>query len=130
MPDAFRRLQGHILRKEGGDREMVDILSLVLQHDEDAVPSTVKLALDAGGPTKTHVLNLLHRLIEQKQTDLREVYPPPEALAFDMVPQANVDRYDDLRRAGEKRHASCSSRRFDRDHAPQPQTAWHGAGRR
>jgi hypothetical protein len=22
MPDAFRQLQGHILRKEGGDREM------------------------------------------------------------------------------------------------------------
>ena len=69
MPDAFRRLQDHMLRKEGGDREMVDILSLVLHHDEDAVLCAVELALEAGVPTKTHVLNLLHRLIDKKQTD-------------------------------------------------------------
>ena len=37
VPDIFRRLQDHMLRKEGGDREMVDILSLVLHHDESAV---------------------------------------------------------------------------------------------
>lgn len=37
MPDIFRQLQNHMLRKEGGDREMVDILSLVLHHDESAV---------------------------------------------------------------------------------------------
>ena len=34
MPEAFRRLQSHMLPKEGGGREMVDILSLVLHHDE------------------------------------------------------------------------------------------------
>lgn len=105
MPDAFRRLQDHMLSKEGGDREMVDILSLVLHHDEDAVLCAVELALDAGVPTKTHVLNLLHRLIDKKQTDHHEV-DPPEALALDMAPKANVDRYDNLRQAGEKRHAS------------------------
>ena len=105
MPDAFRRLQDHMLRKEGGDREMVDILSLVLRHDEDAVLCAVELALDAGVPTKTHVLNLLHRLIDKKQTDLPEV-DLPDALALDTAPKANVDRYDDLRQAGEKRHAS------------------------
>ena len=65
MPEAFRRLQDHMLRKEGGDREMVDILSLVLHHDEDAVLCAVDLTLEAGVPTKTHVLNLLHRLIDK-----------------------------------------------------------------
>ena len=68
MPEAFRHLQDHMLRKEGGDREMVDILSLVLHHDEDAILCAVELALEAGVPTKTHILNLLHRLID-KQTD-------------------------------------------------------------
>jgi hypothetical protein len=33
---AFRQLQSHLLRKPGGDREMVDILPLVLHHDEQA----------------------------------------------------------------------------------------------
>ena len=57
MPDAFRKLQDQMLRKPGGDREMVDILSLVLHHDEQAVLCAVEMALEAGVPTKTHVLN-------------------------------------------------------------------------
>ena len=50
MPDAFRRLQGHLLKHPGGDREMVEILALVLQHDEQAVLCAVELALDGGVP--------------------------------------------------------------------------------
>ena len=34
LPDAFRQLQGYLLKRPGGDREMVEILALVLQHDE------------------------------------------------------------------------------------------------
>ena len=105
MPEAFRRLQEHMLRKDGGDREMVDILSLVLQHNEEDVLRAVDLALEAGVPTKTHVLNLLHRLIDRKPTEHPEV-DPPEALALQTTPEANLDRYDGLRQAGEKRHAS------------------------
>lgn len=55
--------RGHLLKRPGGDREMVEILSLVLQHDEQAVLCAVELALDAGAPTKTHILNVLHRLV-------------------------------------------------------------------
>ncbi|WP_299867217.1 IS21 family transposase [uncultured Roseobacter sp.] len=105
MPDAFRQLQDHMLRKDGGDREMVDILSLVLQHNEEDVLRSVELALEAGVPTKTHILNLLHRLIDRKPTEHPEV-DPPDALALQTTPEANVDRYDGLRQAGEKRHAS------------------------
>jgi len=66
MPEAFRQLQGHLLKRPGGDREMVEILALVLQHDEQAVLCAVELALEAGVPTKTHVLNILHRLTDGK----------------------------------------------------------------
>src|SRR3546814_4294776 len=48
MPEAFRQLQGHLLKRLGGDREMVEILALVLQHNEQAVLSAVELALEAG----------------------------------------------------------------------------------
>jgi hypothetical protein len=37
LPPAFRQLQEQMLRRPGGDRDMVDILALVLQHDEQAV---------------------------------------------------------------------------------------------
>ncbi|WP_139052042.1 IS21 family transposase [Roseibium sp. TrichSKD4] len=105
MPEAFQRLQERMLRKEGGDREMVDILSLVLQHNEEDVLRAVDKALEAGVPTKTHILNLLHRLIDRKPTEHPEV-DPPDALALQTTPEANLNRYDGLRQAGEKRHAS------------------------
>jgi hypothetical protein len=104
MPKAFRKLQSLMLRKPGGDREMVDILSLVLQHDEQAVLRAVEMALDAGVPTKTHVLNLLHRLVDGTPTDQPDV-TPPSALSLSKEPEANVSRYDRLRQGG-TRHAS------------------------
>src|SRR3546814_2662975 len=81
MPDAFRQLQAHLLRHPGGDREMVDILSLVLHHDEQAVLCAVELALEAGVPTKTHILNLLHRLIDGKDGNPPRI-DAPQALAL------------------------------------------------
>ncbi len=105
LPAAFRTLQQHMLKTPGGDREMVEILALVLQHDEQAVLAAVEMALEAGVPTKTHVLNLLHRLV-----DGRPVIPPtvkaPQALVLTTEPLANVERYDALRRTKEVRHAS------------------------
>ena len=102
LPEAFRTLQQHLLKKPGGDREMVDILALVLQHDEDAVLLAVEMALETGVPTKTHVLNLLHRLVDGKS-----ITPPildaPQVLTLTNEPEANVERYDALRTV---RHAS------------------------
>ena len=105
LPPAFRTLQQRMLKTPGGDREMVEILALVLQHDEQAVLTAVELALEAGAPTKTHILNLLHRLVDGKPVDAPPV-KPPNALALTTEPQANVERYDALRKAREARHAS------------------------
>ena len=105
LPDDFRRLQQQLLRTPGGDREMVEILALVLQHDEDAVLTAVSMALEAGVATKTHILNLLHRLVDGKPISTPPV-TAPQALRLSSEPQANVDRYDTLRAAGETRHAS------------------------
>ena len=105
LPPAFRALQQRMLKTPGGDREMVEILALVLQHDEQAVLTAVELALEARAPTKTHILNVLHRLIDGKPIDPPAV-KPPNALTLTTEPQANVERYDALRQAREARHAS------------------------
>ena len=106
LPKSFRLLQDQMLRKPGGDREMVDILALVLQHDEQAVLIAVEMALEAGVPTKTHVLNLLHRLIDGKTTGGPGI-DTPQALTLHREPEANVERYDDLRaQIAGGRHAS------------------------
>ena len=106
LPEAFRQLQQHLLKRPGGDREMVDILALVLQHDEQAVLCAVEMALAAGVPTKTHVLNLLHRLTDAKVSQISEV-ETPRGLALSAEPKADVERYDVLRdRIKGARHAS------------------------
>ncbi len=96
LPPAFRQLQDQMLRRPGGDREMADILALVLHHDEQVVLRAVKLALDGGVATKTHVLNLLHRLIDGKTIDGPDI-DTPQALTLLREPEANVERYDGLR---------------------------------
>ena len=105
LPAAFRQLQAALLKQPGGDREMVEVLALVLHHDEQAVLTAVELALGAGVPTKMHVLNVLHRLLDSKAPP-----PPvtaPQALRLVREPLANVTRYDDLRASERKvRHAS------------------------
>lgn len=107
LPKAFKSLQSDLRKRPGGDREMVEILALVLQHDEEAVLCAVELALEAGLPTKTHILNLLHRLVDGK-TAVTAVNAP-QALALSREPRANVERYDALRgtvRKAETDHAA------------------------
>jgi transposase len=94
LPEAFKRLQRVLLKRSGGDREMVEILALVLHHDEQAVLAAVEIALESGAPSKQHVLNVLSRLVAES--------PPapvsaPQALVLTVEPQANVSRYDGLR---------------------------------
>jgi len=74
--ETFRHLQHHLLKRPGGDREMVEILALVLRHDEGSVLRAVEMALSAGVPTKTHVLNLLYRLVDGKAPPLPPVDAP------------------------------------------------------
>jgi transposase len=104
LPEAFKQLQSQLLRRPGGDREMAEILALVLQHDEQAVLCAVELALEAGVATKTHVLNLLHRLTDGKAPPASPI-DAPQALRLVQEPLANVGRYDALRDGG-LRHAS------------------------
>ena len=91
--DGLAALVSPVLRKD-------------LHHDEQAVLTAVELALEAGIPTKTHVLNLLHRLIDGKTTGGPGV-DTPQALTLQREPKANVERYDGLRaQIAGGRHAS------------------------
>jgi hypothetical protein len=103
MPEAFRALRARLLKHAGGDREMVEILALILHHDEQAVLCAVELALEDGVPTKTHILNILHRLTDGKGA--AAAVDTPQALALDREPRADTSRYDALR-TREMHHAS------------------------
>lgn len=94
FPAAFKQLQTILLRHPGGDREMVEILALVLQEDEEAVLTAVELAIESGVPSKQHVLNILKRLIEPERPEPLEM---SGKLMLTIEPQANMSRYDQLR---------------------------------
>lgn len=100
MPDGFRALQNILLQRPGGDRELVEILSLVLQYDEQAVLAAVELALEAGAASKAHILNLLGRLLGEAPPAPLDA---PPLLQLKVEPRANVARYDELR---EVRHVA------------------------
>ncbi|HET7651180.1 MAG TPA: IS21 family transposase, partial [Gammaproteobacteria bacterium] len=94
LPDSFRQLQTRLLRRPGGDREMADILALVLLHDEHQVEQAISRALELGEPSKQHVLNCLSRL---EQPALPQPLKPPPALTLVTEPLADTARYDTLR---------------------------------
>lgn len=76
LPDAFRRICGHLLKRPGSDREMVEILALVLQHDEQTVLCAAEMAFDTGIATKTRIHTLLHRLIDGKPGTVAPIVAP------------------------------------------------------
>ena len=94
LPDSFKRLQGQLLRRAGGDREMADILALVLLHDEQLVEQAVSPSLAAGQASKQHVLNCLSRLQDGPPPP---PVTPPTVLQLVNEPLANTARYDHLR---------------------------------
>ena len=65
----------------------------------------VEMALQAGVSTKTHILNLLHRLTDGTASQVPPI-EAPQALVLAQEPEANVARYDSLRSRQGGRHAS------------------------
>lgn len=94
LPKSFQKLQKQLLKHAGGDREMVDILALVLQHDEHHVEQAVTEALKSGSTSKIHVLNCLGRLLDSPKPSPLKTSP---ALQLVEEPKANTARYDHLR---------------------------------
>jgi len=94
LPDSFQQLQKQLLRHPGGDREMVNILALVLLHDEQLVEQAIEMALQSGQTSKEHVLNCLSRLSDQPTP---APLKPPAKLALVNEPKADTARYDHLR---------------------------------
>ena len=94
LPSSFKRLRSVLMKREGGDREMADILALVLHHDEQLVEQAVREAIQSEVVSKTHILNRLSRLLDTPPPAALE---PPPALTLREDPIANTERYDNLR---------------------------------
>jgi hypothetical protein len=94
LPESFKQLRTALMKRDGGDREMADILALVLHHDEKLVEQAVGEAIASGIVSKTHILNRLSRLLDRPPPAALQ---PPPALSLIDEPVANTERYDLLR---------------------------------
>lgn len=72
----------------------MDVLALVLLHDEKLVEQAVEAALSIERPSRQHVMSCLNRMLDKA---LPEPLKPPLALKLVTEPLANTARYDDLR---------------------------------
>ena len=95
MPAPLLRLRQGLMRHDGGDKIMAQVLSCVASHGLEAVLVAVELVIESGALSTEHVLNVLARL---------NAAPVPEwvesSLHLNERPAANTGRYDSLRDGG------------------------------
>ena len=96
LPGALERIRRKLAAVDGGDRQMVDLLSAVLTDGLAAVEAACADALRDGVHSSDVIINILARR--------RELATPitiltPDALQFRHEPAADCARYDTLRRA-------------------------------
>jgi hypothetical protein len=88
LPPTFWALQPRVLKTPGGDRE--------------AVLAAIQLALEAGTPTKDAYPEPVTPL-GRREADRRASFEAAQRLTLIIEPQADVDRYDALRKVREAR---------------------------
>lgn len=92
LPKPLHRLRQGLLRYEGGDRVMAQVLAAVPIAGLDAVLVAVELVIESGVLSAEHVLNVLARLNASPVPAGAET-----SLQLTEAPLANTDRYDSLR---------------------------------
>ena len=92
MPEPLLRLRQGLMRHDGGDKIMAQVLNCVLSHGLEEVLVAVELVIESGVLSTEHVLNVLARL---------NAAPVPESVQSSLplkeAPVANTGRYDSLR---------------------------------
>ena len=92
MPAPLLRLRQGLMRHDGGDKTMAQVLNCVSSHGLEAVLVAVELVIESGVLSTEHVLNVLARL---------KATPVPESvesrLQLSELPVVDTSRYDSLR---------------------------------
>jgi len=92
LPAPLQRLRRLLLKREGGDRTMAEVLAAVPNAGLEAVLVAVELVLESGAVNAEHIHNVLARLQPTPAIPKVETH-----LCVAEAPVANVGRYDRLR---------------------------------
>jgi transposase len=94
LPEPLQRLRALLLKRDGGDRTMAEVLAAVPRAGLEAVLVAVELVLESGAVNAEHIHNVLARLQPTPAIPTVETH-----LRVTEVPVADVGRYDCLRSA-------------------------------
>jgi hypothetical protein len=92
LPAPLQRLRQGLMRREGGDRVMAQVLAAVPTAGLEAVLVAVELVIESGALSAEHILNVVARLSAAPAPDSIET-----TLQLTQAPLANTSRYDSLR---------------------------------
>ena len=92
MPEPLLRLQRLLLRREGGERLMSQVLAVVPKAGLEAVLVAVELVLESGAISVEHIENVIARLHQAPMPESVET-----TLQLKQAPLADAGRYDGLR---------------------------------
>jgi hypothetical protein len=92
LPESLQRLRTLLLKREGGDRLMAEVLATVPKAGLEAVLVAVELVLESGAVNAEHIHNVLARLKPTPSIPSVET-----ELTVSEAPVADAGRYDQLR---------------------------------
>ena len=95
MPAPLKQLKQGLMRHDGGDKVMAQVLAAVPTAGLEAVLVAVELVVESGALSVEHVLNVLARLNEARST--AATASVQTQLKLKEAPLANTHRYDSLR---------------------------------
>ena len=95
LPLAMTRVREKLAKHADGDRQFVDILTMVSVYGLESVSAACSMALEEQVVSSAHVVNLLHRAAEPPRPPPLQV---PQALRLRVDPIADCDRYNQLLR--------------------------------
>lgn len=96
MPAPLLQLQSVLLKRQGGDRVMAELLACVPVFGLDAVLVAANLVVESGNASIEHVRNVLARLHETAAPPPLET-PQASALTLTVSPTTDTGRYDRIR---------------------------------
>ena len=94
MPEPLKKLKLGLMRHDGGDKVMAQVLAAVPTAGLQEVLVAVDLVVESGALSTEHVLNVLARLTASPRPETVET-----TLRLQEPPEANTARYDSLRGA-------------------------------
>ena len=97
LPSGIDKIRRKLATVDDGDRQMVSILTAVLQDGLPAVEAACTEALREGVCSADVILNILAR--QREPAAPMTIMTTPQALRLNREPVADCARYDSLRRA-------------------------------